>query len=254
MVGVLYHQGNALLYPFFVRYVLEEEGGLSLFFGNQTRRIIYRLSKRKHPRQSKLIHQQRRHRQEILKWNLQKNIPSHLKWNLPPRIDSSWGFWVFIFCWVDSSCPFGPWPRNVLISDIPWQLLPLSSALEQIWMLICFGRKWFVPVLSRWFYHDSSSCWCIFIVVVHHHHHQKKKKKKKHCFRIHDVSSFRWILEPKALRAVALLVAFLAVSPGAVGIYSGVIVLAGQSTSGEVGRKSEHFSCFSYCLWMICWF
>lgn len=49
MFGVLYNQGNALLYPFFVRYVLEEEGGLSLFLGNQSRRIIYHLSK-KHPR------------------------------------------------------------------------------------------------------------------------------------------------------------------------------------------------------------
>ena len=222
--GVWYNQGNALLYPFFVKYVLEEEGGLSLSFGNQTRKIIparfsqicFNFSSSQnpiHPSNSKIIRRIHPQLTEVYFGKLthfwktkrkqtntptektsprnpqvesSKKYPFNLKWNLPPRIDSSWGFWVFIFCWVDSSCPFGPWPQNVSINDIPWRLLPVSSALEQIPKSMCFGRfcqqgKWTI-----WhFYHDD-----LFIFIIIIHHHQKNQS-------IHDFSIFGWLLHWK---------------------------------------------------------
>ena len=79
------------------------------------------------------------------------------------------------------------------------------------------------------------------IMLVHVHRHCSSEEEEETlfyqfyhtlCFQLQVTPSLKtkWWVAPKALRAVALLVAFLAVSPGAVGIYSGVIVLAGQRT------------------------
>ncbi len=153
--GVWYNQGNALLYPFFVKYVLEEEGGLSLSFGNHSPFQLQNHSQNASPTHGSLFREINIFLKNKTKTNkytnkkviatksssvIFKKYPFNLKWNFPHRIDSSWGFWVFIFCWVDSSCPFGPWPQNVSINDIPWRLLPVSSALEQIPKSMCFGR------------------------------------------------------------------------------------------------------------------
>ncbi len=84
-----------------------------------------------------------------------------------------------------------------------------------------------------------------FIHLHYNHSSSSKECVYTWCFHLRVTPSLKTkrSVAPKAPRAVALLVAFLAVSPGAVGIYSGVIVLAGQSTSRR-GQENTTPRCF----------
>ena len=277
MFGVLYNQGNALLYPFFVRYVLEEEGGLSLFFGNQTRRIIparfsqvcfkhfcipespftlptaksfteliptsqkftpvdshnqymhIHICTFKNPNQH-TVHtpivypNKKRHRRNPqvesskkypFKLEMESSVQNRLKLRLLGLYILLGGF--FVPFWAMASKRFDK--RHTLAIATSIQRLGADLKVVLFWKeMIC-----------------ASS-----ITLVHVHRHCSSEEEEEEetlfyhtlCFQLQVTPSLKtkWWVAPKALRAVALLVAFLAVSPGAIGIYSGVIVLAGQST------------------------
>ena len=113
-----------------------------------------------------------------------------------------------------------------------------------------FGRKWFVPILSRKKH-------------VHRHCSSEEEEEKETlfyhtlCFQLQVTPSLKtkWWVAPKALRAVALLVAFLAVSPPEPwGSTQGSLSWQARAPAEKWAENLNTFYVFVCCLWMICWF
>ena len=138
------------------------------------------------PEKSKLIHQQKRHRHEILKWNLQKHVPSNLTWNLPPRNRYKLrllGLYIllggfFVPFWAMASKRFDK--RHTLAIATSIQCLGADLKVDLFW--------------------KEMNC-ASSIMLVHVHRPLFIRRRRRNIVLsvliIHYVSNFRWLLHWK---------------------------------------------------------